>query len=51
VTPPPAYRASGATHSALLLKTPLTPPLFGMALDDKNRVTAVASNSQAARAD
>jgi hypothetical protein len=49
------YRPSGATHSALLLKTapllPLAPPLFGLTLDDRNRVTAVASNSQAARAD
>ena len=46
------YRPSGATHSALLLKTaallPLAPPLFGLTLDDRNRVTAVASNSQVA---
>jgi len=51
VTPPPLYRPSGATHSALLLKTPRSALLFGLTLDDRNRVTAVASNSQAARAD
>ena len=50
VTPPPLYRPSGATHSALLLKTPRSPLLFGLTLDDRNRVTAVARDSQAAAA-
>ena len=40
-----AHGAPGATHTARLLKTPLTPPLMGLTLADGNRVTAVAKGS------
>ena len=43
--PPPLHGAVGATHSARMLKTPLTPPLMGLTLADGNRVTAVAKGS------